>query len=442
MRIDVEKIQEIGGTSVEYFIFGIIIIVVAAESFIFWKRKRPNQLSENKSEQYNLVGVHENNMMANEMDKLMIQLEQLPLDAISNDSKLMEIKDSTVLARVNNLVPELFHAGNAAGNAVQAVQANAQVLYQAIIPAGAKLTNSREMADAVRGIYHGADGIKGHANLMAVQQNSNVAANIASSAMGVASMVVGQYYMTQINAELGEINKGITKISEFQDNEYRSKVFALVAQIQKIAKFQIDILDNNELRISEIDNLNRWEKECAQLLGQANLTLAGFTKNNDLNYAEYEEQIEKIQNWFVYQKTLMELMIKIAELKHTLHLGTVSREQCGAFLPTYSKQVNEVLECLGSWHNSKVEKFGLNVDELNRKRVGFDSIIHAIPALINEEKKYRSVSDKTVNKIVAQSNGYVAPENLTPIDLFQEDVKIIAKEGKIYYLPDDAEKSI
>ena len=110
-------------------------------------------------------------------------------------------------------------------------------------------------------------------------------------------------------------------------------------------------------------------------------------------------------------------------------------------MPTYSKQVNEVLECLGSWHNSKAEKFGLNVDELNRKRVGFDSIIHAIPALINEEKKYRSVSDKTVNKIVAQSNGYVAPENLTPIDLFQEDVKIIAKEGKIYYLPNEKKET-
>ena len=133
----------------------------------------------------------------------------------------------------------------------------------------------------------------------------------------------------------------------------------------------------------------------------------------------------------------MQIMIKIAELKHTLHLGTVPREQCGAFLPTYSKQVNEVLESLGYWHKTKLERFGINIDELNRKRIGFDSIIHAIPALINEEKKYRSVSDKTVNKIVVQSNGYVAPDNLSSLDLFQEDVKIIAKKGKIYYITDN-----
>lgn len=147
----------------------------------------------------------------------------------------------------------------------------------------------------------------------------------------------------------GEISAGITKISDFQDNEYKSKVFALVAQIQKVAIFQVDILDNDELRLSEIYNLNRWEQECIQLLGQANLTIAGFAKKENLDYEEYEKQLAEAQNWFVYQKTLMEVMIKIAELKHTLHLGSASREQCGALLPTYSKQVQDSLNQLSTW---------------------------------------------------------------------------------------------
>ena len=44
-----------------------------------------------------------------------------------------------------------------------------QVLYRAIIPAGAKLTDSKAMEGAVHGIYHGTDGIRGHANLVAVE---------------------------------------------------------------------------------------------------------------------------------------------------------------------------------------------------------------------------------------------------------------------------------
>lgn len=417
----------------EYFIIGIIVVIAAVGVLIYRKRKQQSETSENAiitKQKSNLA----NSEQVNEtMNQLMIQLEQLPAESI-NDSKLMKITDSKLLARVNNLVPELFQAGNAAVNAVQAAQANTQVLYQAIIPAGAKLADSKDMAGAVRGFYHGAEGVKGHANLVEVQRNANVSANVASSAMNVASMVVGQYYMSQIDAELGEINANITKIADFQDNEYKSKVFALVAQIQKMAKFQIDILDNDELRLTEIDNINRWEQECIQLLGQANLTIAGFAKKKDLDYKQYEKELAEAQNWFVYQETLMQVLIKIAELKHTLYLGAVTREQCFALLPTYSKQVQSALDQLSRWHQTQVEKLKINVNENSRKRTGLDGVIYFIPGLINEEKKFRSVSDITVKKIVEQTNGYV-PQNFDLIDLFQKDVKIIAKDGKLYYLP-------
>jgi len=420
----------------EYVVIGIIVVIaVVLGGVLWWKGMKNKKLLEANVILKQESKLNSSKLSEDDMNRLMIQLEQLPLEAISDERNLMEITDSKILARVNNLVPALFQGGNAAANAVQA---SGKVLYQAVIPAGAKLAKSQDMAGAVRGIYHGAEGVSGHANLVAVNNTANVAANAAAAAMGVASMVVGQYYMTQINAELSEISEGITKISDFQDNEYKSKVFALVAQIQKAAKFQVNILDNDELRISEIANLNNWEQECIQLLGQANLTIAGFSKKNDLDYDEYEKELGEAQNWFIYQKTLMEVMSKIAELKHTLHLGAVSREQCGALLPIYSKQVQDALNQLCSWHQVQVEKFKINVEESNRKRIGFDSFIHTIPGWINEKNRYRSVSENTVKKIVDQTNRYDIPQKTDMIDLFQEDVKIIAKEGKIYYLPQEA----
>ena len=145
-----------------------------------------------------------------------------------------------------------------------------EVLYRAIIPAGAKLTNSRATEGAVRGFYQGAGGIQGHADLVAVQaqKGTAVVANTAAAAMGVASMVVGQYYMTQINAEIDEISDGISKITDFQDNEFRSRVFSLVAHVKKITDFQVEILDNDELRLSKIAQLDSMEEQCTQLLGQ------------------------------------------------------------------------------------------------------------------------------------------------------------------------------
>ena len=77
-------------------------------------------------------------------NEFVIQMEMLPAEAIEDDTKLVEITDSKVMAHVNNLVPGLAQVGNAVNNATRAVQAaNGEVLYRAVIPAGAKLINSK-----------------------------------------------------------------------------------------------------------------------------------------------------------------------------------------------------------------------------------------------------------------------------------------------------------
>lgn len=248
----------------EYIGIGICVIaVVAICIFIVQRKKHAQEANSNENVKTNAeeCAIAVSNDTPTE---LVIEMEMLPAEAIKDENALVEITDSKVLAHVNNLVPGLVQAGNAANNAAQAVQAaNGGVLYRAIIPAGAKLTDSKAMEGAVRGFYRGADGIQGHANLVAVeaQKGTALVANTAAAAMGVASMVVGQYYMTQINAELGAISDGISEIQNFQDNEYRSRVFSLVAHVKKIADFQTEILENNELRISKINQLDSLEEE-------------------------------------------------------------------------------------------------------------------------------------------------------------------------------------
>lgn len=409
----------------EYIGIGIVIAVAIAAGIIIYTKFNKREAipsgdlvsvsSTTTGGKDELAEIHQEN-------ELIIQMEMLPAEAIDDETKLVEITDSKVLAHVNNLVPGLAQAGNAVNNAVQAVQAaNGEVLYRAVIPAGAKLTNSKAMEGAVRGIYHGADGIKGHANLVAVeaQKGTAVVANTAAAAMGVASMVVGQYYMTQINAELGEISDGISQIQDFQDNEYRSRVFSLVAHVKKIADFQTEILENDELRLSKIAQLDSLEEECTQLLGQANLTLAGFAKKTGLDYEAYEKALGNAQN-----------------LRYTLHLGAVSREQCVALLPTYTKQVSDTQERLTAWHDGTTQRLGIETDEIRRKRAGFDSVIHFIPGLFNDDFNFRSIEKKTAKMIAAQASGHESLYVVDASELYAEDVQLISKDGKIYYLPE------
>lgn len=422
----------------EYVIIGACIVAAIVVGVVLYlKNKQAKDEPENTA--VAAICLSNSELKISEVaNELVIQMELLPVEAIPDENKLVEITDSKVLARVNNLVPGLAQAGNAVNNAAQAAKANGEVLYRAIIPSGAKLTDSKAMEGAVRGIYHGADGIKGHANLVAVeaQKGTAVVANTAAAAMGVASMVVGQYYMTQINAELGEISDGISQIQDFQDNEYRSRVFSLVAHVKKIADFQTEILENDELRLSKIAQLDSLEEECTQLLGQANLTLAGFAKKTGLDYEAYEKALGNAQNWFMYQKSLLDVLYKISDLRYTLHLGAVSREQCVALLPTYTKQVSDTQECLTAWHEGITQRLGIETDEIRRKRAGFDGVIHFLPGLFNDDFNFCSIKKKTAKMITSQASGHESLHTVDTSELYTEDVQIISKDGKLYYLPE------
>ena len=425
----------------EYLGIGIIVVAVVAVGIILYAKSKKkdvvsldaigdvNAPSDKKKEELDAI---------RQPDELIIQMEMLPVEAIKDESKLVEITDSKVLSHVNNLIPGLAQVGNAVNNAAQAVNAaNGEVLYRAIIPAGTKLTGSKAMEDAYRGIYHGTDGIQGHANFVAVkaQKGTAAVANTAAVAMGVASMVVGQYYMTQINAELGVIGDDILRIQDFQDNEYRGRVFSLVAHVKKITDFQTEILENGELRLSKISQLDSLEEECTQLLGQADLTLAGFAKKSDLDYEGYEKALGNAQDWFMYQQSLLDILYKISDLRYTLHLGAVSREQCAALLPTYSKQVSDTQERLTAWHEDTAARLGIETDESRRKRAGFDGVIHFIPGLFNDDLNFRGIEERTVSMIEAQKTGHDYIHRMDKSELYAEDVQLISKDGKIYYLP-------
>lgn len=368
----------------------------------------------------------------NPTTELDIQIETLPAESIEDETRLVEITDNKLLGQVNNLLTGVFQAGNSVNNVAQIVKTGP--VYRAIVPAGTKLANSKAMDGAYRGIFHGANGVKGQANLVEIESGTTIATNSISVAMNVSSLIVGQYYMRQINAELDVISDGIEQMQSFQDNEYRSRVFSLVTHVKKIANFQSEILENEELRISKIHQLDSLEVECTQLLGQANLTLAGYANKNKLSYEEYEKIVHKVQKWLVYQKSLLEILYKISDLRYTLHIGTVSREHCATLIPTYKKQVIDTQKRINSWHNNSAKRLGININEVRRKREGLDGAIHFIPSLLNDDYKFRPINMKTANMITEQiknrEDRYVADTS----ELYSEDVQLISKDGRLYYL--------
>lgn len=424
------------------YVIVIIIAVLIALAVVFLIRKKNLRVSQTGQDENNteLSERYHSDLVVNSPQELQIKFEDLPALTESQESALVEIKDQHLLARIDNAIPGTLQAMGNAGAVHQyqkAVQ-NAGQLYQAIIPQGAVLADSKAMEGAVRGIYHGADGIAGHANLVAVDGNIGgglAAMNVANAAMGAAAMVVGQYYMTQINDQLSDINSELEKISSFQDKEYQSKIYALVAEVQKCSQFQVEIIENDELRKRELDHLKELEHECAQLLGQANLTLKEFEKKQGLAFSDYEKLVSEAQTWYQYQQILLQIMVKIDELTYALNLGQVSKENCYAMSLPYAKQAEEALLSLEKWHKQTGANLEIDLDANRRRRQGIEGFFMNIPALFNDDLHYKGVAKRTVSMISKQSSGPQSVMESDAPDLFKEDVRLIAKDGKLYYLP-------
>lgn len=145
--------------------------------------------------------------------------------------------------------------------------------------------------------------------------------------------------------------------------------------------------------------------------------------------------MSKIHIWYIYQKTLLEILYKITELKNILYLGKISKEQLSYILEDYTKQVMNVHQLLILWHEKIAQKLKIDIEMSRRKRTGVDGVVHWIPGLFKNDFNFCSISKESITMIEEQSSSYNPIEQYDYREIFNKDVKVISKDGKLYYLP-------
>ena len=79
--------------------------------------------------------------------------------------------------------------------------------------------------------------------------------------------------------------------------------FSLVAHVKKIADFQTEILENDELRLSKIAQLDSFGRRMHTASWTSKSNTRRFRKKTGLDYEVYEKALGNAQNWFMYQKS-------------------------------------------------------------------------------------------------------------------------------------------
>ena len=263
-------------------------------------------------------------------------------------------------------------------------------------------------------------------------QMSGSVAQVAS--LGVLVVAVGM--LKKANDKLDDINQSVSRISDFQEAEYESKVSTLISFIQTTTQFQSETLKDKELRNRKLSSIENQQITCVQLLKQANSSIKREMAKEQKSFKNYVENTTHIQKWCDYQQILARLLRQISELTFMLNLGVISRQFSYSEYNKILSEIGDERKELRDWHLKNMGYFSVDLKEKKYQRAGsvFDAAkripIGALASKISEN----TISDKMTGYIEDQMKENNNNQEAGSGNQFEEDVKMVVEDGKLYYV--------
>ena len=420
----------------------IILLLILFIFYFYIKEKNKKEKEKSDISYSNEIITHtdyEVSTINEEFLALMPKIESLPTDINLDEKPMHEILDQNVVAKLDTLVPQIVQNFNnpLKNKAIEDLSNLVKEgnIYQVIIPNGAKLYDSKELQGAFRGGYNINNKLAGQANLIPINAEEITAiSNTVAEVMNISSMVVGQYYMAQIDTKMAELQEGIDKIYDFQQTEFKARIIALIGKVGNISKFNIEIIENDELRKRSLDDLNRYRDDAVELLQQVNLTIENIvSKGHNNEFDKYKESIEEVDKLISFQQYLLSILEEIGRLIYLLNKGMISSEHCYSLYNIYIEQSTDARNLLNQWHNETIKLFEIDLDNKRYAKQGLEAFAFGIPAMVFNDLRYNEVPEPIISQINNQLDNSLEIKNTTE-NLLEKETKIISKDGKYYYL--------
>ena len=376
-----------------------------------------------------------------EANEIIIPIIQLPATTVIAETSLFEITDKAVISQISAAFPNTAQAvaKTATNKAVRSAE-----LFKIDIPSTA-LVKSKEAEGALRAFSRGKDGITKNANLTKVTDASKLTkasalANTAANVMNVGSLVVGQYYMSEINNKLESMGKTLDKVSDFQDREFKSRILSLLTRVGEISQFSVEIMENDELRNIKLAALEDLKGIATELLGQVNITINDIIqKSPNPKLPEYQKAVEDCNVLIEYQKVLLSALDEISKLTYLLGKGGISSEISYTLFNKFFEQSVQTRNSLELWHENQVKTLRIDLENKRISKSGFESVVSKIPGLLDDNWNYKDLKQGLVEKINTQASDKLQKSG-KPREVYDNDVEIVIKDGKYFYLH-ETEKS-
>lgn len=265
-----------------------------------------------------------------------------------------------------------------------------------------KLTLAKD-GNGLRGMVHGVnkDGKFGvtenvrifEANTLKQVINSGVIFNLAST-------VVAQKHLADINEKLKEIQKGINEIRHFQEDERRSKIDTTIKLLKSVSEHmtvyeqETPIFNENKGRLQKglDDNLaikSHLEKDLHRIFEQiCNIKFDSFMGRN--NSSDVKSMIKRMKEWDKYYESYQlccNVVMMTYAILYTGNANKINKEFYSNELKTFVSDTDKFISC-------RVTKIQEHLRQASKNAKGitnFDSSTLAYEALFhrcNEDFKY------------------------------------------------------
>ena len=377
----------------------------------------------------------------------LVSVSKLPMNVEVEEHLLHEITAPNIMTRLSSLSPAIVNAlGKTQTVATTTTTKMSGEYYRVSLKKGGELVKSKNMENAYRGFTRGPKGVKEHANLMKVSPtktkkittNTKMATSATANIMNVASLIVGQYYMSEVNSKLEGMNKSLSAISDYQKREFKSRARSLVANVQAISTFTEEIFEDETIRNNKLIHLQQLQEQTTQLLEQVNLEIEELIqKETQISYEEYSSIVNKLDGLVFFQKILLRVLQEVGKLTVVFVNGKLSQESIFSLVHTYVEQIAILSDDLTVWQNQYIDNFEIDLDASKRRKQGIEGVVTNITGVIKDDWRYAKLEEGLTVKIKQQMTPDKIEWKSQETDLYQKDLQLLIKDGKTYlWLPE------
>ncbi|WP_302372502.1 hypothetical protein [Enterococcus asini] len=363
----------------------------------------------------------------------------IPLEEVSEitgieNEKLIEVTDKDVIEKFSNTIPDL-------SSLIKKSIASKDVatkIFSVFIPKKDTLASTRNVMGTTEGFVRGKNGVLSYKSGIDISAANFVKVSSATNLATLGVQLIMEVQMNEIKSSLTSIEETVNKISEFQEREFTSRIKTLSSDVLEISKYSDEIMQDDEARSRKMESLDELKNESKQLLNQVNLNIKGVINENTEKYENYQNKTNEISQEQNVQNILINVLNEISKLTYFLGQGKTSADLSYEAYNSYQEEVTEINTAVKEWQEIQIERLNIDLKKGQRAKSGVEGLVSKEPSLIDEKWKYEKMDVSVLNEIKKQCSP-IKSESKHQNELFDTDVTMIVKGGRLYYLNNSEE---